>query len=273
MVKIIRSRHCSRNDTIDAMEIVFDTVPNLAALVCVAGDELRNIRDTYPQSTEPDLPEALMELIQRGHSIRAEGLWDRIRAAKGIFLAFDTTGNLVGCAAIRRDARGYRRRVNEAFNVSVDSAYALNWVRARDEFKIRDFYELIITTALALLEAEHTVYATATGTERESYVEALSNTGFVPRDIVAGHTMGTNGRSSSTTKLYLLSAEAPVSVAVDRLADCADFDGGSAAAPVAPQACGAEMAQPERDEDVGDCRDPESPDPLAETISRADNHW
>jgi len=270
MVKIIRSRNCSRNNTIDAMEIVFDAVPNLAALVCVSGNELSSIRDTYPQATEPDLPEALLGLIQRGHSIRPEGLWDRVRAAKGIFLAFDESGNLVGCASIRRDARGYRHRVNDAFSVNVDAAYALNWVRAVDEFKLREFYELIITTALALLESDHTVYATATGTERESYVEALSNTGFVARDIREGHSVASQGRTSNTTKLYLLSVAEPVSAPLDHLVDSPDFDGGCAATPVSASDCTCESCEPEA-EDVSP--EQEHSNALERAAATSDSAW
>lgn len=268
MVKIIRSRNCSRNNTIDAMEIAFDAVPNLAALVCVAGDELNRIQDTYPQATEPDMPEALLELIQRGHSINRSGLWDRVRAAKGIFLAFDASGNLVGCASIRRDARGYRRRVGEAFGISADTAYALNWVRAVDEFKLREFYELIITTALALLESDHTVYATATGTERESYVTALNNTGFVARDILEGRSVASAGHTSNAVKLYLLSvAEPPVSAPLDGLVDRPDFDGGCAAAPVAAPVCNCEGAE--------DCCEAaeEEQSPIERAVAASDSSW
>lgn len=202
MVKIIRSRHFSREGTIDVMEIPFDSVPTLAALVFVHGDELHNITATYPQSVEPDLPEALMDMVQRGFSVKPERLWERIHRAKGIILAFDNSGNLVGCTAIRRDQRPYREKIRQSFGVSVDNAYSLNWVRARDEFKVREFYELITTTALAILDTEHTVYTTATGSEgRPAYREALANVGFIVRDSVEGSPLG-------HLRLHLLQSEA-----------------------------------------------------------------
>lgn len=179
MVKIIRSGQFSEDHQVQTTEIPFNEIPALAAIVYIHGPDVLNISSIYPACSEPDLREAILDMITRGYSIKAEGLLDRVMRAKAVVLAFDTSGNLVGMAAIRRDQRTYRAKIQDTFGVSIDSAYALNWVRGRDEFKSPLFYELAISTALAVLGDVHPpVYSLTTLTEGALYTEALDHNGF-----------------------------------------------------------------------------------------------
>ena len=203
MVNIIRSAHFN-NGTQTTMEVPFDTLPTLASLVFVHGPDIHNIRSIYPACVEPDLQDALLDLIQRGYSVKSDGLWDRVHRAKGVVLAFDTSGNLVGCAAVRRDQRPYRQKVRDTFGaqVNADAAYSINWVRGRDEFKSVPFFELVINTALALLDTNRPpCYVTVTGTERPAYMEALINSGFIAYEPVSERT------PLAHLRLYVLPAE------------------------------------------------------------------